>query len=103
MTPQEQMFVDYWSEKRKKWSWKKHTYTTFKNIVLPVVILIDLVNFFVIGDTEYDFFSFMHLFILLRNLFLIGVLVILGSGIVDWGYNENRYWSILRKYKNKLQ
>ena len=103
MTSQEQEFIAYWSEKRKKWSWRKHTISTFINIVIPVVALIDLVNYFIIGDTEYVFFSFMHLFTLLRNLLFIAIAIILGSGIVDWGYNERKYWRILRENKNKFQ
>lgn len=103
MTPQEQEFVAYWSEKRKLWSWRKHSIKTFLNIVLPVAVLIDFVNYFVIGDTEYDFISFLHFFIFLRNLIGLSILIIMGSGIIDWGYNEKRYWGILRKNKNKLQ
>ena len=103
MTPQEKEFAIYWAEHRKKWSWKTHTIKTFTKIVLPIVALIDLVNYFIIGDTDYSFFSFMHLFILLRNLIVLSILIIMATGILDWGYNENKYWSILRKNKNKLQ
>lgn len=88
MTFQEQQFVTYWSEKRKLWSWKKHSYKTFLNTALPIAILIDLVNYFVIGDTEYSFLSFLHIFIFFRNLVGVAVIVILGSGIIDWSYNE---------------
>lgn len=103
MTPQEKQFVDYWTEKRKKWSWKKHTYQTFITIVLPIAILIDLVNYFIIGDTEYTFFTFTHLFTFLLNLLILSVLIIMGSGFTNWNYNEGKYWSILRKNANKLQ
>jgi hypothetical protein len=103
MQPQEQKFVAYWSKERKKWNWKRHTSTTFMRIVLPATIVIDLVNYFIIGDTEYSFLSFTHLFFVLRNLILLSVLVILGSGLFHWNYNENKYWTILRKYTNKLQ
>jgi len=103
MTPQEKKFVDYWTEKRKKWSWKRHTYQTFMTIVLPLAILIDLVNYFIIGDTEYTFFTFTHFFIFLLNLIILSILIILGSGFVNWNYNEGKYWSILRKNTNKLQ
>ncbi len=103
MTPKEKEFVDYWNEKRKKWSWKKHSYQTFVTAALPIAILIDTVNYFIIGDTAYDFFTFSHLLNFLLNLVILSVLVILGSGFANWNYNEGKYWSILRKNSNKLQ
>jgi len=103
MTPKEKLFVDYWTEKRKNWSWKKHSSKTFLTIVLPLAVLIDFVNFFIIGDTEYTFFTFSHLFTILFNTFLLSVVIILGSGFTNWNYNEGKYWSILRKNANKLQ
>lgn len=103
MTPKEKEFVDYWTEKRKKWSWRKHSYHTFITVALPLSILIDLVNYFIIGDTEYDFFTFSHLGTFIFNLIIISVVIILGSGFANWNYNEGRYWSILRKNTNKLQ
>lgn len=103
MTPKEKQFVDYWAEKRKKWSWKEHSTKTFINIVLPIAVLIDGVNYFIIGDTEYNFFTFTHLFTFLLHIFLLSVVIILGSGFTNWNYNEGKYWSILRKNTNKLQ
>lgn len=103
MTQKEKQFIDYWTEKRKKWSWKRHTYRTFVTIVLPIAILIDLVNYFIIGDTEYTFFTFGHLFTYLLNTVLLAIVIILVSGLMDWNYNEGRYWSILRRNTNKLQ
>lgn len=103
MSPQEKAFTDYWSVKRKRWKWNIHTKKTFVNIVLPLVISINLVNYFIIGDTAYNFFSFTHLYILIKNTVLFSVLLILGSGIVEWNFNESRYWRIMRKYINKLQ
>ncbi|WP_293300841.1 hypothetical protein [Pedobacter sp. UBA4863] len=103
MTPQEKQFVNYWSEKRKQWRWKKHSYRTFITVVLPIAILIDLVNYFIIGDTTYDFFSFGHFFVFLLNLIVLSILIILGSGLINWNYNESKYWNILRKSTNKLQ
>lgn len=103
MTPQEKKFLDYWAEKRKKWSWKKHSYQTFITVALPIALLIDLVNYFIIGDTHYAFFTFTHLFIFLLNLFVFSIFIILGSGFANWNYNEMKYWKIVRKNKNKLQ
>ena len=103
MTPQEKNFIAYWTEKRKKWSWKKHTYQTFMTVVLPLSLLIDLVNYFIIGDTQYSFFTFAHFFTFLLNLIILSVIIILGSGFVNWNYNEGKYWNILRRNSNKLQ
>lgn len=103
MTPQEQAFVNYWSEKRKKWSWRKYSYTIFITIVIPFTLLVDLVNFFIIGDTTYSFLSFSHLFVFLSNLVILSVVIIMGSGIINWNFNENKYWHILRKNADKLQ
>ncbi|MFN0291728.1 hypothetical protein [Pedobacter helvus] len=103
MTQKEKQFVDYWTEKRKTWSWKKHTYQTFFSVALPISILIDLVNYFVIGDTTYTFFSFAHLFTYLLNFLTLAVALILGAGFVNWNYNEGKYWRILRKQNNNLR
>ena len=103
MTPQEEAFVNYWKEKRKEWKWSKHLKITFFRIVLPIVVLIDLVNYFIIGDTEYSFFSFTHFLRVLVNTIFLGVIIIMSTGIVEWNYNESKYWGILRKYMNKLQ
>ena len=103
MTPTEEAFVNYWAAKRKEWKWSKHLKKTFFKIVIPLVILIDLVNYFIIGDTEYDFFSFTHFFNVLTNTIFLGVIIIMATGIIEWNYNENKYWAILRKYMNKLQ
>lgn len=103
MTPQEETFVNYWAAKRKTWKWSTHLQKTFFKIVLPIVVLIDLVNYFIIGDTEYSFFSFTHLFRIIVNIIFLGVVIIMSTGIVEWNYNESKYWGILRKYMNKLQ
>lgn len=103
MTQEEKQFVAYWTEKRKNWSWKRHSYRTFVTTALPISVLIDLVNYFIIGDTAYTFFTFEHLFTFLLNTFLLAIVLILGSGLMDWNYNEGKYWSILRKHTNKLQ
>ena len=103
MNAQEEKFISYWSEKRKQWNWRTHAKKVFSNVVLPLAILIDLVNFFIIGDTEYAFFTFTHLFSILLNLLVLSVLIILGSGFANWNYNEGKYWGILRKNSNKLQ
>lgn len=103
MTSQEKEFVDYWGERRKKWNWKNHSYQTFIRIVLPIAVAIDLTNYFVVGDTEYSFFSFSHLFSFIKILLLISVFIILAGGFISWNLNENRYWKILRKNTDKLQ
>lgn len=103
MTNRQQQFVDFWSEKRKTWSWKKHTYQTFLYVALPIAILIDLVNYFIIGDTTYLFFSFAHLFNFLLNLFMLAVVLVLATGFINWNYNEGKYWRILRKQNNNLR
>lgn len=102
MTQKERQFIDFWTEKRKTWSWKKHTYQTFLFAALPIAILIDLVNYFIIGDTSYSFFSFAHLFNFLLNLLGLSAMLILGSGFIDWNYNEGKYWRILRKENDNL-
>ena len=75
----------------------------FLNVVLPLAILIDLVNYFIIGDTAYAFFTFTHLFSVALNILVLAILIILGTGFASWNYNESKYWGILRKNNRKLQ
>jgi hypothetical protein len=103
MNAQEEKFVNYWTERRKIWSWKTHSKKMFLNVVLPLAILIDLVNYFIIGDTAYTFFTFTHFFSVALNIIVLAVLIILGTGFASWNYNEGKYWGILRKNNKKLQ
>lgn len=103
MNAQEEKFVAYWTERRKIWSWTTHAKRMFLNVVLPLSTLIDLVNYFIIGDTAYAFFTFTHLFNFVLNMLMLSVLIILGTGFASWNYNEGKYWEILRKNSKKLQ
>jgi hypothetical protein len=98
MLPHEQEFINFWDKKRKKWSWTTHARKTFKRFAIPLAILIDLMNFFVIGDTTYYFFSITHIYYFVVNLMLISLFSIMISGIFYWNMNEYRYWKIKRKY-----
>jgi hypothetical protein len=103
MTPTEKQFVAYWEQRRKHWNWITHAKKIFLKIALPLTFLINLVNYFIVGDTSYNFFSFYHLWEIIRNLVVISVFLIMTTGLVDWNLNESRYWRIKRKYMNKLQ
>jgi hypothetical protein len=102
MTPQEEKFIAFWSQKRKTWKWNAHFKKTFFKIVLPFATLVDLVNYFIIGDTTYNFFSFSHLLTLIGNILFFSVAIIMLTGITEWNYNENKYWRIMRKNKDKF-
>lgn len=103
MTPEEQKFIIYWEEKRKTWRWTLHAKKIFVQYALPFSIFLDLANYYIVGDTAYDFFSFGHIWQFLWSTFLISSLIILASGIAQWNFNESKYWHIKRKYFNKLQ
>ena len=98
MTIGEQEFIKYWTKMRKDWSWMKHGIRTFWRLAAPLTLLIDSMNYFIIGDTEYDYFSLAHFFVFSKNLILFSVFTILISGIWFWNYHENKYWHIKRKY-----
>ena len=102
MRPSDRKFVEYWQTARKDWNWGK----TFKNGVLyfalPIVILIDLVNFFIIGDVNYAFLSFNHFYHLLKNFLPTALFIGFAYGLYDWNSKEQKYWRILKKHKDEL-
>lgn len=100
MSPQEQDFINYWSKMRKDWSWMRHGIKTFWRVALPITLLIDSMNYFIIGDINFDYFSLDHIFVLLKYLILFSIFTILVSGIWFWNYHESKYWRIQRKIKN---
>lgn len=101
MSPQEEDFINFWAKERKDWSWLKHAKKIFSRYALPLALLIDITNFFIIGDTEYYFFSISHLMIFVRNLVMLSVFMIMTSGLLYWNINENRFWNLKRKYNKK--
>jgi len=96
MTSSEEKFIAYWEEKRKTWSWPENFKKGALYIAWPVVVLIDLINFFIIGDISYAFISLPHLFYLLFNLLWAGVLTGFAYGLYNWNINEIRYTRLMR-------
>ena len=94
--------MEYWKKERKSWNWGK----VFKKGVLqfawPVIILIDLVNFFIIGDLNYAFISFDHLFYLIKKLLVFGALLGFAYGFFDWNGNERRYKRLTRQRPDEV-
>jgi len=101
MTSSEKEFIEYWETERKTWSWAKKFKKGALYIAWPIVIMIDLINFFIIGDISYAFISLSHLFYLLFNLLWAGVLAGFAYGFYSWNVNEIKYSRLIRKRNNE--
>lgn len=101
MTSSEKKFIAYWEEKRKTWSWGKNFRKGALYIAWPIVIMIDLINFFIIGDINYAFISLSHVFYLLFDLLWTGVLAGFAYGLYNWNVNEIKYGRLIKKRNNE--
>lgn len=99
MTPREKKFIDYWSVARKNWNWGKNFKKTVLQLVLPLVLLVDVINFFIVGDVSYGFISLKHFWRLGLNFVILSVLIGFTYNLVIWNTNEMRYWSIMKRNK----
>lgn len=97
MTPREKKFVDYWSVARKSWNWGKRFKKTVLHFVLPLVLLVDMINFFIVGDVSYGFISLTHFWRLGLTFVILAVLIGFTYNLITWNANEMRYWSIMKK------
>ena len=97
MTDAEKEYVEYWKKHRSEWNWGK----TFKSGALyygvPVVLLIDFINYFIIGGSKHAYISFSHFWRLSLNLILIAGLTGFVYGVLSWNMKERKYWKIVRK------
>lgn len=97
----EEEFIKSWSLKRKNWSWAD----TFKKgallIAWPLVILTDMINFFIIGDIRFDFISFSHVWHLGFNLIWTGIFGGVIYGFYDWYSKEYKYHKLVKKLNKK--
>ncbi|WP_423146314.1 hypothetical protein [Rubrolithibacter danxiaensis] len=97
MTSSEKEFITYWSKARREWNWGKTFAVGVLYISLPVIILYDLVNFFIIGDVVYPYFSFTHFFNLLFKFIWTGIPGGFIYGLYNWNSREVRYKKLLKK------
>ena len=97
MTQAEKEFVEYWKKRRTQWNWAKTFKTGALYYGVPIVLLIDLMNYFVIAGSKYAFISFRHLFELGFNLIWIGALSGFFYGFFGWNSKEGKYRRIIRK------
>jgi len=97
MTESEIEFIKAWEIRRKKWKWSRVLFKISLFLALPLVVLIDLVNFFIVGDVLYPFFSFSHLLQIIQNLIIFSLILGIGFGAFTWYSNEIKF----QKLKNK--
>ncbi|HEY1025828.1 MAG TPA: hypothetical protein VGE26_11730 [Sphingobacteriaceae bacterium] len=101
MSPGEKRFTDYWGIARKNWNWGKKFKKTALHLVLPLVVLVDFINFFIIGDLSYGFISLEHLWRLGLNSIVFSILIGFVYNLIVWNTNEMRYWSIMKREERK--
>lgn len=90
-------FIKYWETKRKNWKWGYFFSKTTLNITIPIVLIIDLVNFFVVADVKFGFFSINHIWEIIKLLILFSAIITLPYGLFYWYSNELRYQKINRR------
>jgi len=97
MTPTELRFIEFWEKRRKRWNWFKMFRTVALRFVLPIVFVVDLIIYFLIGGLPYAYISFAHLFRVISQFLGFSILLGLAYGIFDWNFNESRYKRLIRK------
>jgi hypothetical protein len=103
MTEREKKFLEHWDSERKNWKWGENFRRTSLYFVLPIVILIDTINFFIIGDANYAYISFIHLWDLITDFFILSLTIGFLFNFFRWNINETRYWRIVRKGKEESE
>lgn len=101
MEAEELDFLKIWEAKRKRWKWGKVFVNTILYFALPIVVTIDFVNFFIIADTSFGFFSFAHLWQFIQTLLIFSLIMGSGFGIFYWYSNEIKFQRLLRKQENE--
>ena len=102
MTSGEKKFFKQWSIDRKKWRWGEKFKRTALYFVLPLVLLIDVINFFIIGDAKYAYLSFEHVWTVITNFVTFSIVIGFAYNLFTWNINEMRYWKIAGKNKNEV-
>lgn len=102
MTNGEKRFFKQWGIARKKWKWGENFKRTALYFVLPLVLLIDTVNFFIIGDANYAYLSLPHIWDMIINFVTFSIVIGFIYNLFRWNINEMRYWEISRKNKNEV-
>lgn len=97
MTSSEKKFIETWGLKRKSWSWASSFKKGALFIAWPLLLLTDLINFFIIGDIRFAFISYSHLWYLGFNLIWTGIAGGFIYGFYDWNSNEYKYHKLLKK------
>lgn len=97
MSEEEDLFLKEWEVKRRNWRWGKFIRKTTSNITFPIILITDLMNFFVIGDVKFGFFSFSHLWEIIKLLILFSLLITLPYGLFYWYSNELKFQKLSRK------
>lgn len=97
MTKQEEVFLQEWDIKRRKWKWGKVFLNGVIYIALPLVIIIDFVNFFIVGDVAFGFFSLFHLWELIQTFLIFSLIIGTVYGAYAWYSNELKFQSLKRQ------
>ncbi|HEY0669586.1 MAG TPA: hypothetical protein VGD22_15495 [Sphingobacteriaceae bacterium] len=102
MTNRDKRFFKHWGIARKKWKWGENFKRTALYFVLPLILLIDTINFFIIGDAKYAYISFEHMWNMITNFATFSVIIGFVYNLFIWNINEMRYWEIARRSKNEV-
>lgn len=97
MSEEEDNFITNWKRKRNDWKWSKFLKNTTYYITFPIVLIIDFVNFFIVADVSFSFFSFSHIWELIKMLILFSLIITIPYGLFYWYSNELKFQKLNRK------
>ncbi|WP_026902599.1 hypothetical protein [Pedobacter glucosidilyticus] len=101
MDAEELAFLESWEIRRRKWRWGRVFFNTILYIAVPVVLTIDFINFFIIADTNFGFFSLEHLWEFLKTLLVFSLIIGSSFGVFYWYSNELKFQRLTRKQEKE--
>lgn len=101
MDAEELDFLQNWEVKRKKWSWGKFFFNTVLYVAVPIVLTIDFINFFIIADTNFSFFSWEHLWEFIKTLLVFSLFIGSSFGVFYWYSNELKFQRLTQKQEKE--
>jgi hypothetical protein len=101
MDAEELAFLQNWELKRKNWSWGRVFFNAVLYVVVPIVFTVDFINFFIIADTNFGFFSWEHLWEFIKTFFVFSLIIGSSFGVYYWYFNELKFQRLTRKQEKE--